>query len=230
MYAIILKNKGGSYGSVVFGCHVEARSSWEKDWYWIVLNEEKTKLVKRKAYSRKPLRRRVLIADADKSGWVGEEEVDESVGFLPSTELVTLVDEDRVPEELTQLCIEVDRAYHYEEIREVLNLDDARDFDWVSLGLHDARIAECEEEGDELRVLFESDWDCKVEVWFSGDVACETWCRNPEYYDPYWFESAVFFHGGFVYLADYGCASVEEGLDGCCWFRGRSMRYRVIPG
>ena len=72
-------------------------------------------------------------------------------------------------------------------------------------------------------------WGCDIEVWFSGEVSYDTSSRNPEEFDPYWGDSTVFFHDGFVYLIDDEYATVENAKDGWCWFKARHMKYHVIP-
>ena len=55
----------------------------------------------------------VLITDADESGWNKISENEESVDFLPTSELLSLIDNDAVPEEFIRKCIDMDDAYQF---------------------------------------------------------------------------------------------------------------------
>ena len=144
----------------------------------------------------------VLITDADESGWNKISENEESVDFLPTGKLLSMIDSGTVPSELTQKCIEMDSKYRFESIRTISTTDDIRDLEWVSGGFHDAFIAEKKESENSLYLLFDGTWGCKIEVWFEGEVSYDMSSRDPEKWDPYWFGSTVAIDNGFVYLID----------------------------
>lgn len=231
MYAIIREGDGRFYTSMVFGYY---KSSDEFDYenrFWIILNKEKTALIKQPTLQpdTKYLIPMVLVTDADESNWNKKTKAEESVDFLPTHELPFMIDTGTVPEALTQRCIDLDQAYRFEEIREVRAAENIRDLEWASGGFHDAYISELHRDGDILRLLFDGTWGCKVEVWFEGDVSYDTASRDPEAEDPYWFNSKVILHDGFVYLFDDENAELEHLNEGYCWFKARHMRYRIIP-
>ena len=171
----------------------------------------------------------VLITDADESGWNKLSENEESVDFLPTSELLSLIDKDAVPDEITRRCIDMDKAYQFESIRSINSANDIRDLEWVSGGFHDAFIVEKKEFDNSLYILFDGTWGCKIEVWFESDISYDTSSRDPEKGDPYWFGSTVTINNGFVYLIDDEDVSVNDLNSNYCWFKARKMKYRVIP-
>lgn len=231
MYAIIREGDGKFYTSMVFGFYKSSDEYDYKKRFWIILNKEKTELIKQHALQQntKYLIPMVLITDADQTNWNQVSENEESVDFLPTSELLSLIDNHAVPEELVQKCIEMDNAYRFESIRTVTTSEDIRDLDWVSGGFHDAYISEIKEGEQQLCILFDGTWGCKIKVWFDGEVAYDVSSRDPELHDPCWFGSTIMIQGGFVYLVDDEDVSVEEITSGYCWFRARNMKYRVIP-
>ena len=231
MYAIIREGDGNFYTSMVFGYYKTSDDSDYKNRFWIVLNKSKTALIKQHVLQQNTtyLNPMVLITDADESGWNKISANEESVDFLPTVELLSMIDSDTVPSELTQKCIDMDSAYKFESIRIINNADDIRDLEWVSGGFHDAFIAEKKESENSLYLLFDGTWGCKIEVWFEGDISYDTSSRDPEKFDPYWMGSTVSIENGFVYLIDDEDISVNDINSSYCWFKARTMKYRVIP-
>jgi len=231
MYAMIREGDGKFYTSMVFGYYKSSDKSDYKNRFWIVLNKAKSALVKQNVLQQntKYLIPMVLITDADKTDWNKISENEESVDFLPTAELLSLIDNNAIPGEFTSKCIEMDSAYQFESIRSINSENDIRDLEWVSGGFHDAFIAEKRESENSLYILFDGTWGCKIEVWFEGDVSYDTSCRDPEKWDPYWFGSTVTIENGFVYLIDDEDVSVSDINPNYCWFKARTMKYRVIP-
>ena len=231
MYAIIREGDGNFYTSLVFGYYKSSNDSDYKNRFWIVLNKSKTALIKQHVLQQntKYLIPMVLITDADESGWNKISENEESVDFLPTGELLSMIDSNTIPSELTKKCIEMDSAYKFESIRTINTADDIRDLKWVSGGFHDAFIAEKKECGNSLYLLFDGTWGCKIEVWFEGDISYDTSSRDPEKFDPYWFGSTVKIDNGFIYLIDDEDVSINDINSSYCWFKARTMKYRVIP-
>ncbi len=230
VYAIIREGNGAFYTSMVFGYYKTSQDNDYKNRFWIVLNKEKTALIKQPVLQPKTkyLIPMVLVTDADESNWNKISEIEESVDFLPTKELPSLIDKNSLPIELTQKCIDMDSTYNFQVIRTITTPEDIRDFRSVSGGLHDAYIKEMREDEEQLYLLFDGTWGCKIEVWFEGEVEYDTSSRNSDLYDPYWFGSTVTRHDGFVYLID-DQISVEEINSNYCWFKAKTMRYKVIP-
>lgn len=233
MYAIVREGNGQYYMSMVFGYYDMGRNSNDyKHRYWVVLNKEKTALVNQATLfpDSKTLSPVVLIVDSDESNWRKDNDKMQSVDFLPTETLFDLIENNTISEELLQLCIILDKEYVYNPYPEVSSEKDIKDLEeWVAGRFHDAYISKLEESENELYVYFKGMWGCDIEVWFSGEVSYDTSSRNPEEFDPYWGDSTVFFHDGFVYLIDDEYATVENAKDGWCWFKARHMKYHVIP-
>ena len=155
MYAIIREGGGRFYTSMVFGYYKSSNDSDYINRFWIVLNKAKTALVKQHVLQQniKYLIPMVLITDADESGWNKISENEESVDFLPTGKLLSMIDSGTVPSELTQKCIEMDSKYRFESIRTISTTDDIRDLEWVSGGFHDAFIAAKKESENPLEIF-----------------------------------------------------------------------------
>ena len=182
MYAMIREGDGNFYTSMVFGYYKSSDDFDYENRFWVVLNKAKTSLVKQHVLQQgtEYLIPMVLIADADESGWNKISENEESADFLPTGELLSMIDSDTVPSELICKCIELDRAYKFESIRAINTANDIRDLQWVSGGFHDAFIADMKEDGSSLYILFDGTWGCKIEVWFEGEVSYDASSRDPE--------------------------------------------------
>ena len=231
MYAIIREGDGKFYTSMVFGYYKSSDDSDYKNRFWVVLNKAKTALIKQSVLQQntKYLIPMVLITDADESGWNRIGENGKSVDFLPTEDLPSMIDGDTVPSELIRKCIELDSAYKFESIRTITTANDIRDLEWVSGGFHDAFIVDIKQNDDSLYILFDGTWGCKIEVWFEGEVSYDTSSRDPEKWDPYWMGSTVTIDNSFVYLIDDEDVSISDINSGYCWFKARTMKYRVIP-
>lgn len=233
MYAIVREGNGQYYMSMVFGYYDKGRG--QNDYghrYWVVLNKDKTALINQAALfpDSRYLSPAVLIVDSDQTNWRMDNDKKQSVDFLPTEKLFKLIESNTVPEDALQQCINLDNEYVYNPYPEISTEKDIENFiDWVAGGFHDAYISKVEESENELYVYFKGMWGCDIEVWFSGDVSYDTSSRNPEESDPYWFDSTLFFHEGFLYLIDDECATIENTRDGWCWFKARYMKYHVIP-
>ena len=231
MYAIIREGNRKFYTSMVFGYYKSSDDSDYKNRFWIVLNKEKTALIKQSVFQQnsKYLIPMVLITDADESGWNKISENQESVDFLPTEDLLSMIDSNTVPSELIRKCIELDSAHKFKSIRTITTANDIRDLEWVSGGFHDAFIVDIKQNDDSLYILFDGTWGCKIEVWFEGDISYDASSRDPEKWDPYWMGSTVTIDNGFVYLIDDEDVSINDINSSYCWFKARTMKYRVIP-
>lgn len=232
MYAMVNKGGGKYYTSTVFAFYdddekAETASCWGR--YYIVLNEEKTALVKQYVFdvSVKPmLHKMILVTDNSHEDWV----VDDKKGFgaIGSTnkdDLLKMIEQGRVSDELLAL----DRAYEYEAYPEIHDEKDIENLMTVSGWFHDAYIENLEERDGMLYVLFDGIWGGKIEMWFRGDVEYDVSSRDPEKYDPYWFGSTMVIEDGFIYFVDEEDMEIRNIGEGYCWFKARKVRYHVIP-
>lgn len=237
MYAIVRNRDGTYYTSMVFGsfCRSTAADEINKyhdsihDQFVLVLNEEKNRMVKRFIYPSedKYLDPRVLIVDADRKDWILYEEDQGCVNFLSDTDFYA--DEIELEPSILSKCIAMDAMQTYPEVVEVITEADIENLCYVSGWFHDAYIKECVQDGDTLYVLFDGVWGCKIELWFDGDVGYCIESRYPEYIEPIWYDSTILKADGYFYLVDEGDMKVEDITDEYCWFRGRHLKYHVIP-
>lgn len=217
---------------MIFGYYDCGKSDNDyKHRYWIILNKDKTSLIKQSVVdpNKNSIMPVVLATDCDLSDWTEEVSHSHCVSFLPFEDLLYMVEEDRVPGELLNKCIELDKNYAFNEYPEIHSEKDIKNLDWSVGGFHDGRIEKLEKNNDSLYLLFSDLWGCKLEVWFEGDVEYDVSSRDPELYDPYWFGGTVIIQNGFIYLIDDDDATVEDISKGWCYFKARKMKYHIIP-
>lgn len=80
-----------------------------------------------------------------------------------------------------------------------------------------------------LHLIFDGIWGCNIEMWFWGDLEYDTESRNPEFEDPYWFDSTLIMQDGFIYLVDGEDMTVDEITSEYCYFKAIHMKYKIIP-
>ncbi|MDO4275779.1 MAG: hypothetical protein Q4D16_19080 [Eubacteriales bacterium] len=236
MYAIIRLGGGKYYTSAVFAHYnnISAADDYGKyteeiySRFYIVLNQEKTALIKQYVFDRKNeyLEPLILITDYSHDDW----NMDEDSGFgevntVSKEEILSMAENGTVPEKF----LEMDAACRFEEYNSISTEKDIENLMCVSGGFHDAYIQEQNEENGTLRILFEGTWGCKIEMLFSGELTYDTASRNPMERDPYWFGATLLINNGYICFADKEDVSVEDIKEGCCWFKARNLIYRVIP-
>lgn len=239
MYAIVRQGNGKYYLSAVFGYykHITATEEFARyhqqyySQYYIVFNEEKTALIRQYTFDRvnKYLIPSILIVDTSQDDWVVDECGLGGVDFLPEAEFLKMLESNRIPSEILEKCRRIDSAFTYSPYQSIHTEKDIENLMAVSGYFHDARITKLEKGADSLYVLFDGTWGCSIEVWFEGDVTYDTSSRDPKVFDPYWLDSSVILHNGFIYLVDEGGMTVDKINEEYCWFRARHMTYRVIP-
>lgn len=237
MYAIVKLGNGKTYTSSVFGyyCKINATDDYKQylesihNQFYVVLNEEKTALVKKYIYpsSNKYLDPQILIVDANQADWVYEDTKHGCINFLNHVDFYE--DEIKVDDHALGKCVALDAEYIYHEYVEIKTAEDIENLLWVSGGFHDAYIERCEKNEDTVYVLFDGVWGCKIELWFDGDAHFCIDSRDPEYDDPTWYDSTILMENGYIYLVDEGDMKVEDITDKYCWFSGKRLKYHVIP-
>lgn len=144
--------------------------------------------------------------------------------------LDSFLDKNIQPKEILEKCHKVDESYTYQDIKEIKNEKDIEDLYWVASGFHDARITKEEMlKYGSLHLTFDGIWECKIEMWFWGDLEYNTESRNPEFEDPYWFDSTLIMQNGFIYLVDGEDMTVDEITSEYYYFKARHMKYKIIP-
>ncbi|SDP38793.1 hypothetical protein SAMN05216366_11646 [Selenomonas ruminantium] len=234
MYAIINKGDGQYYTSTVFAYYEDNNNDdgeidcW--DWYYIVLNESRTALVKHYVFDATAnpyLHKMVIVTDRDKSNWNvdGETGIGE-INLVKKNDLLKMVEQGTVSDEL----LAIDEIYKFNEYPEIQDFKDIDNLMTVSGYFHDAYIDHYEEKDGTLYVLFDGIWGGKVEVWFSGDVKYDVSRGNlDERYDPTWYGATMLIENGFIYLVNGDNVTAEKIGDDYCWFKARKVKYHVIP-
>lgn len=241
MQAIVCLGNGAYYLSKVFGYYkkVDSDDDYQRyiqsiySQYYIVLDEEKKKLVRHYAYdlSKRPqMHLRILLIDDSTEDWIINKDGTGCVDFLLRKDIEVMSDYDSFPSDTINRCVDMDAQYHYEEYKVIENETDAENFLLAVGDFHDARIDKLEEQKDgSLYVMVTDVWGCSVELWFSGDVEYSASSRTSEEYDPYWMSSSILFKNGFTYFIDDVDVVVEDLGDEYCWFKAREMKYHIIP-
>lgn len=237
MYAIVKNKNGTFYTSMVFGyfCKVTATDDYQQclesihNQFYIVLNEEKDRLVKKYVFpwENKYLDPQILIVDTEQTDWTLDEKSQGCVSFLYGTDFDA--DDISLDPSLLGKCIAMDAMQEYREFVEVNTEADIENLYCVSGYFHDAYIEKCEQSEDSVYVLFDGVWGCKIELWFEGDSDFHIEDYDPKYDNPAWYDSTILYAEGYFYLVNESEMKKEEITDDYCWFRGRKLKYHVIP-
>ena len=233
MHTIVRKGNGEYYVTVVLGVFYDNCCDDTFGRYYIVLNEEKSNIVKQYVYNldKKPyLDKMVLVVDNDKSDWLFENDSCGYVSFFDKEHLLEYANGREADKDIIKKCIELDGMFVFQEYNEILSQSDVDKLMLVSGGFHDAYIKEhlLLEDGT-LKVVFGGVWGCKIEMYFNGDVSYCIESRNPELYDPYWLGSRMFVDNGMITFVDDEDVEQDNINDNYCWFKAKKLFYRVIP-
>lgn len=242
MYAIVRQKDGSHYTSVVFGYfwYVTTQDDYERylasnqRYFYIVLNREKTGLIAQLEFEPEneypdPL---IIVTDHSQDDWITDDNGYGCgcVNFFDPKSLLRDVREGKVSSADTKKCIVKDREYVYSEyvcVDSQLGLDDL----YRAAGeFSDSYLKEVKKLSEgEVYVLFEGFWGCSVEMWFKGEADYKI---NPKIIGmrtAYWDESTLDFFDGIYYLSDYPSASPNEHYENETWFKGKELKYRIIP-
>lgn len=235
MVAIIFSPGGTYYTSLVFGVYWPVSDSADTahspdayEEYFLVLDQEKTRLVRQRRFSSQKsiLKPAVLITDTDRTNWKLDENGRGCVDFLAGLPADRVADD--ISPALLERCIAMDAAYHCEPWREIRTEKDIHDLLCVAGGFHDAYVDRCEPRQDgSLYVFFKGEWGCSIEILFSGEVSWSIKSRDDD--SKWWFDSSVLLQDGFVYFVDEEGMTVDRISDEYCWFKARHMKYHILP-
>ncbi len=237
MYAIIRKGNGEYYTSMVFGCYCEVTETDEYKKYlqeihnrfYIIFDENKELLIKKYIFPKenKYLDPQIILLNDSRDNWVCDDEDFGCVSELASIDFFT--DDFQVPKDILKSCLAMDNSIIYDEHIDIKNNRDIENFYCATGYLHDAYIERIEQTTDSLYIMFDGVWGCKVEMWFSGNVEYSNEGRNPDFYDPYWSDCTMIFENDYIYLIDSENMTVAKILEGDCWFKGKKVKYHIIP-
>ena len=232
MRAVIRLGNGKYYCSPLFGiCSKKALFSSFVP-YVICLDERKERLIRQPLYDpdiHSSLSSMVLFIDEDSTDWIRQSKDYTGVDFLPQADALKYAAKGVTPENVLKRCLSYDFEEDLSVFKPVLTEDDASQFLCLTGELHDAYIKKMETRPDgSVYVLFDGAWGCRAEAIFSGDVSYNLDGRDGVNYDRFWYGSSIFLHDGYVYLAD-DISRVEEVPASECYFKAKSMLYRVTP-
>lgn len=233
MYAIINQGNGKHYTSLVYARYEDKPITDGTNWwgiYYIVLNEDKTALIKHYAYdsTAKPyIKKMIIYIDDNHDNWnIDETSGCGEVNITDRKSILEMVEHKTVSNELLAL----DKAITFEPYPEIHNDKDIDKLMLASGYFHDAVIKQLEDKNDELYVLFDGVWGCNIEMWFSGDVSYDVSSRNTEEYSPYWLGSVMLIDNGFIYFIDDEDATIADAQgNNYCWFKARNVKYHILP-
>lgn len=232
MHAIIRKGNGEYYISAVFGYYSDKKDKDYYGTYYVVFDENKERLIKQQTFNPKSkpnLDLMVLIVEPDTSGWNEDEHGFGGVDFLTKDEVDYITYKGECPEDIMRKCHEIDSSFRYKEYNEIHDDHDIERLMSVSGYFHDAYIAEKKETDGGLYVRFDDVWGCSIEMFFEGDVSYNTDSRDSDDAEVWWYGSTMIRQGGYIYFVDDDDMKVEDIKPGYCWFKARTVKYRVIP-
>ncbi len=239
MYAIIRNEDGTFYTSLVFGyyCRITADEEYEAyvqsihNRYYIVLNQEKTALVRKYPFPRekKYLDPMVLITEDNTENWSLESENDSNgcIDILVNENLEA--DPLDIDETALDRCIHLDKCYTYESEKQIATKEDMDALMCVSGYFHDGRIKSLKRDEEGIDVIFDGIWGCSIEMRFYGDAECDTESRDPDQYDPFWSGATLLKEKEYYWLIDDDDMTLDKLTKGYCWFKAKNIRYKVVP-
>ena len=205
--------------------------------FYIVLNQEKTKLIKimNQPTELRYLMPQVLELDTDMTDWI-ETDGDFYLGVVDFLSDIDFDSDDwTVPQELIEHCIEIDSQHKYVEIADIKTETDIKNILWTTGYFHDGFIDDGKEEGDNLYLRFSGLIGCDLELWFSDDVEHNIDSFSPDDFDPdifdtpYWEYVSIFFEDGYTYLARDAVTKRSEFHKHTQYARARNLKYRIVP-
>jgi len=229
MYAFVKSKSGNLYQSMVFGCYKELIKN-DTFYYYIVLNEEKNKLIKVHIFDPgiRKIKMQILTTDCNQSDWNVDDDQCGQINFFDES-IPQLVEKDSVPEDLLKKCIQLDSEYVYVEIPEIKTEQDIKNLGWVSGNFHDSYISKVEmnKKDDAVKVTFEDCWGCSIEMWFSDIVSMNI--HTDDMRDDYWYSANMYFENEYFCLINEEDTKISKDTTGYIWFSSKKAKYRVIP-
>ena len=182
MHAIVRLGDGKYYTSVILGKYrgtdsadpwVRAMEEQEDSAYFIVLNEDKTKLIRRyyTDYSINCGICTVLVFDGSTEGWELDDNGYGGVDFLSKSEALKITDDTSTPRELLNRCLELDGERKFDERFNLCDPAEIEKFKCVTGSLFDTRLKACSQIGEgRYYALFTDGWGYDAEIILEGKV------------------------------------------------------------
>ncbi len=213
MHAVIRLGEGKYYTSVVLGKYrgTDPEDEWmrlleeqEDSAYFIVLNEDKTKLIRRyyTDYSISYGGCTVLTFDDSTNGWTLDENGYGGVDFLSKTEALRITDGGKAPSALLEKCLELDGDRRFDESFDLSGLSELERFKCVTDSLFDTRLKTLTRvENDKYYALFTDGRGYDAELWLEGEVDANLRSEISGKTDP-WYSAEIGLRDGVFYICD----------------------------
>ena len=196
----------------------------------IIFDENFEKLICEDVYDKKPLiTRNVFIIDSDTFNWIVKEFilgkrlkkktiVKGEQWFLDSIDNLNCINDEKIINKAKKqndgiVINEWNIIDNEKAINDLMN---------VAGFFHDAYIAGVDYNENKLIVRFDGVWGCSIELFFEGDILVHH--NNITCI----FSSSVFIKDGYVYFVDEEIDSNSELIDDFTYFRGKSLKWKVI--
>ena len=250
MHVIVRQGDGKYYVSAVFGIYrgTNPDNNEEDDFfdtdksaYYIILNEEKTALIRRyySDYSINFGVKTLLEIEGSQEGWILDKRELGGVDFLPKALALKITDEGVTPSDILERCLEIDRSFCYEELREIRSEADVNSLASATDSLYEAKLkAFVALKDDSYYALFDGCWGCDIEMWFEGNVNfnLKSGISQP---NSKWWGVKLGIHNGMIFASD-GFGDENDIFDedplmddyrksSYRWIMAERVRYRIIP-
>ena len=250
MYAIIRCEDGTYYKSFVFAhfCNVNSNDDYKRQneykntSYYVVLDKSKNKLVKVHEFKQNSIHiiYDVMIVDYNDDDLIHINKDEFHVSFINKTLIEEYFKTNTIPDNITKKCIEMDKAYIYEEYKTIQNSKDIENFMDCVGGFHDAYIENIKVYEDGIYLLFKGLFTgLNLEIWFDGDIKYKAKTlheRLKDGYGDYWFDASFIKVDDSYYLINEAGLNeediVEETNDPDTDFifvKGNKVKYRLLP-
>ncbi len=229
MVCKILTKKKTEYFSVVLGY---INPGWYEE--VIILNEDKTKIIKERVYDiNLSIKRRIFIIDSDRDNWQKKQIKIKGKLFKKAVEaqgydwVLDKVQRMDFGEEDLKKAKALDEKVSILEWNILSSEKDVESLKSAAWDFHDSYIESLHYQyGDErATVIFKGCWNCAIELMF-GDIETVHLSRR-DYYD-FIFSSSILFKDGFVYWVDDVVEKVEEITDDMTYFKARVLMWKMI--
>ena len=228
MYVIIRLDNKKYYTSKVFGIYKETDSKEGWDDFYIVLNEEKDKLIKVYKYNvEENIDVRVLELNQDIDDLILDEEGHGHIDFLNDDDIDNILNDKELSKNKLNRCLKEDKVIDLNEYIEVKDEEDIVNLLYLTGGFHDACIENINGNDKRLEVSFDKIWGMKLQIIFEEEVIY----KNTLVDDIYWFDCSLIKNESdyFVLVNQSGVEEISDLDEYSCYFMAKKMKYKIIP-
>lgn len=212
----------------------------------IVFDDENEKFELINVYDTKPsLKRKIFIIDTDMEGMIEKSEIKLSLintlkncfGYdwiIENIELIKdIKSKNSIDKKYIELAKEINKKIEVSEWKYVKNEKDAKDLLHAAWGFHDAeldnisyKLKETYNDPSVVQILFTGCWECDILLEFQRDVLIHFNIDDNCSHEI--MDSNILFNDGYVYWVDDYIEDIKELNDSYIYFRGRSLKWKMI--